>query len=44
MGKKRSKALKRKKEEEQAKRVIRIVFVSLAILGLLMIIGFALYS
>ena len=31
-----------KKEEEQAKKVVKIVFVSLVILALAMIIGFSL--
>lgn len=31
-----------KKEEKQAQRVVRILFVSLIILGLAMIIGFSL--
>lgn len=33
-----------KKEEEQAGKVIKIIFVSLIILGLAMLIGFSLLS
>lgn len=40
MGKK--KVQHSKKEEEQAKKVIRIIFISLIILGLAMVIGFSL--
>jgi len=33
-----------KKEEQQARKVVRILFVSLIILGLAMIIGFSFFS
>ncbi|NDV81003.1 hypothetical protein D0T87_03305 [Bacteroides sp. 51] len=33
-----------KKEEQQAQKVVKIIFVSLIILGLAMIIGFSFFS
>ena len=42
MGKNKKKVTHSKKEEEQAKKVIKVVFVSLVILALAMIIGFSL--
>lgn len=33
-----------KKEEQQARKVVRVIFVSLIILGLAMIIGFSFFS
>ena len=42
MGKNKKKVTHSKKEEEQAKKVVKIVFVSLVILALAMIIGFSL--
>lgn len=32
-----------KKEEQQAQKVVKVIFVSLIVLGLIMIIGFSLY-
>lgn len=42
MSKNKKKVTHGKKEEEQAKKVVKIVFVSLVILALAMIIGFSL--
>ncbi len=42
MSKNKKKVTHSKKEEEQAKKVVKIVFVSLVILALAMIIGFSL--
>ena len=42
MSKNNKKVTHSKKEEEQAKKVVKIVFVSLVILALAMIIGFSL--
>ena len=42
MGKNKKKVTHSKKEEEQAKKVVKVVFVSLVILALAMIIGFSL--
>lgn len=42
MSKNKKKVTHNKKEEEQAKKVVKIVFVSLVILALAMIIGFSL--
>ena len=42
MSKNEKKVTHSKKEEEQAKKVVKIVFVSLVILALAMIIGFSL--
>ena len=42
MSKNKNKVTHSKKEEEQAKKVVKIVFVSLVILALAMIIGFSL--
>ena len=42
MSKNNKKVTRSKKEEEQAKKVVKIVFVSLVILALAMIIGFSL--
>ena len=42
MSKNKKKVAHSKKEEEQAKKVVKIVFVSLVILALAMIIGFSL--
>ena len=42
MRKNKKKVTHSKKEEEQAKKVVKIVFVSLVILALAMIIGFSL--
>ena len=42
MSKNQKKVTHSKKEEEQAKKVVKIVFVSLVILALAMIIGFSL--
>jgi hypothetical protein len=40
-----SKKVKRsKKEEQQARKVVKIIFVSLIFLGLALIIGFSLFS
>lgn len=44
MSKNKKKVAHTKKEEEQAKRVIKIVFVSLVILALAMLIGFSLLT
>mgnify|MGYP007024228340 FL=1 len=41
MGKSKRKAVHSKKEEQQAQKVIKIVFVSLVILALVMLIGFS---
>ncbi|WP_294628559.1 hypothetical protein [uncultured Bacteroides sp.] len=41
MGKGKKKTAISKKEEEQARRVVKIVFVSLIILALVMLIGFS---
>lgn len=43
MGKNNRKTAQRKKEEKQAKVVIRTVFISLLILAILMIVGFSFY-
>lgn len=42
MSKNKKKVTHSKKEEERAKKVVKIVFVSLVILALAMIIGFSL--
>lgn len=42
MSKNKKKVTHSKKKEEQAKKVVKIVFVSLVILALAMIIGFSL--
>ena len=42
MNKNKKKVTHSKKEEEQAKKVVKVVFVSLVILALAMIIGFSL--
>lgn len=42
MSKNKKKVTHSKKEEKQAKKVVKIVFVSLVILALAMIIGFSL--
>ena len=42
MSKNKKKVTHSNKEEEQAKKVVKIVFVSLVILALAMIIGFSL--
>lgn len=42
MSENKKKVTHSKKEEEQAKKVVKIVFVSLVILALAMIIGFSL--
>lgn len=42
MSKNKKKVTHSKKEEEQAKKVVEVVFVSLVILALAMIIGFSL--
>ena len=44
MGKNKKKVTHTKKEEEQAKRVIKIISISLVILALAMIIGFSFVS
>ena len=44
MGKNKKKVTHPKKEEEQAKRVIKIISISLVILALAMIIGFSFVS
>gem|GEM_PF-5988385 len=41
---KNKKTKRSKKEEQQARKVIQIVFVSLIVLGLFMLIGFSLLS
>lgn len=41
MSKNKKKVTHSKKEEKQANKVIKIVFVSLIILGLIMLIGFS---
>jgi len=41
---KNKKDLRTKKEEEKANRVIKIIFVSLAILGLFFIVAYSLLS
>lgn len=41
MGKNKKKVTHTKKEEEQAKRVIRIISIALVVLALVMIIGFS---
>lgn len=41
MGKSRKKVTHTKKEEEQAQRVIKIIFVSFVILALMMLIAFS---
>ena len=33
-----------KKEEAQANRIIKIVFISLVVLGLIMVVGFSFWS
>ena len=42
MGNSKKKNNKKQKEEERAGKVVKIVFVSLIVLGLLMMIGFSL--
>ena len=44
MGKNKKKVTHNKKEEEQAKRVIKIISISLVISALAMIIGFSFVS
>lgn len=44
MGKSKRKVTHTKKEEEQAKKVMKIVIVSLCILALAMLIGFSFFS
>lgn len=41
MGKNKKKVIHTKKEEEQAKRVIKIISVGLVVLALAMLIGFS---
>lgn len=41
---KNKKAKRMQKEEEQAGKVIKIIFISLIVLGLFMLIGFSLLS
>mgnify|MGYP001310767224 FL=1 len=41
MGKSKRKVVHSKKEEQQAQKVIKIVFVSLVILALVMLIGYS---
>ena len=41
---KKKKVKHNKKEEQQAQKVVKIIFVSLIILGLAMTIGFSLFS
>ncbi len=44
MGKSRKKVAHTKKEEEQAQRVIKIVFISFVVLALMMLIAFSFVS
>lgn len=44
MGKSKKKVVHSKKEEEQAQRVIKIVFVSLIILALITLIAYSFFS
>ncbi len=41
---KNKKAVRNEKEEQQAQKVVKIIFASLIILGLIMIIGFSFFS
>ena len=44
MGKSKRKVVHSKKEEEQAQRIVKIVFLSLVILALLMLIAFSFFG
>ncbi len=43
MGKNKKKAAHSAKEQKQAERVIRAVFISLVVLAIVMIVGFSFY-